>query len=125
MSQAEDQMPERYRPDPYADATVYERHHGRLRATMPRPIFDWMDAEVGDVLSAAPKSNVEIDIGHEVPNILNEFVIHRKYDGTIPFRKVPDWVFGYLDAEEGDTLRFHKVDGGDRVRIEKLEVDDD
>jgi len=124
MSQTESQMPERYRPDPWADADVYSDNTGRLRCRIPTPALQWVEAAVGDVLFAAPKSPSAVTIGYTVPDILGEMLIHSKYNGKTPFRRLPSWINTYLDISEGDTIRFHKIDD-DRFRAELLGADDE
>ena len=110
-STADSSMPDRYRPDPWADTTITEWKAGRLRAAIPQIAFEWIGAGVGDLLAVAPKDTNKIEIGHSVPDILGEFQIYNKGGKEdMPLRKLPDWCYRYLDAEAGDTARFHNND---------------
>lgn len=119
-----DQMPERYRPDPWVDSEVKRSVDGRLRARISVTVLRWIDAEIGDTVNVAPKSDSAVKIGYDVPNILGEIQIHKEGRGRRPVRKLPSCVIDYLDVEDGDMVRFHKTDKDHFVVKLLMEGDD-
>jgi hypothetical protein len=114
-----DQMPERYQPDPWADATVRAESTGKLFCKIPSIVWRWVDASIGDVLGVAPKSASMVSVGYQTPDILGEVRVNSKSGGATPHTKLRKCVIRYLDVAEGDVLRFNR-DSNTVFTIEKV-----
>lgn len=118
-------VPEKYRPDPWIDATVGDRESTtKLSISTPTiPTRDWADLDEDDHVGFAPISDTEVVFGESVPRILGEKVA-RQHSGNNRALYLPRSVIDYLDLEPPARIRYHKPDTDatfPRVRIELLE----
>lgn len=119
-----EQMPDRYRPDPWVDAPVNaDARRPNPDASFPQVVMrEWLDATPGERFGVAPKSDHAVTIGRTTPRILGDFAVssHARSDGT-PRAKVPLFALQYIGADAGGEIRFERVDA-DRVTVTRREV---
>ena len=120
-----DRVPEKYRPDPWIDATVGTRESTtKLSIATPTiPTRDWADLDEDDHVGFAPVSDSEVVFGESVPRILGEKTV-REHGGNDRKTYLPRAVIDYLDLEPPARIRYHKPDLGEtfpRVRVELIE----
>ena len=119
-----EQMPERYRPDPWIDAPVNaDARRPNPDASFPQVVMrEWLDATPGERLGVAPKSERAVTVGRTTPRILGDFAVSRyKRRDDDPRAKVPLFALRYIGAKPGGEIRFERVDAG-RVTVTLREV---
>jgi len=120
-----DTVPEKYRPDPWIDATVGTRESTtKLSIATPTiPTRDWAGLDEDDHVGFAPISDTEVVFGESVPRILGEKTV-REHSGNDRKTYLPRAVIDYLNLEPPARIRYHKPDPSEdfpRVRVELVE----
>lgn len=122
----DEQMPERYKPDPIVTAAV----SNASKSNNPRPsgkvpiiaLRDWLGVDPPTQLSIAPRDETTVRIGPRVMSVFDDLTVGEamKYNGAYPTATLPLSVLQYMGASPGDELAVEHVDDNTlEVRLRK------
>lgn len=110
MTDSDNSVPEKYRPDPWIDVTCGRRASGRPTSTTAPVVTvrDWLGLTTGDTVGWAPAGPRRVKLGETVPRIIGEASVRRPNKRDEYTLSVPAAALHYTDFTIPGVIRFHR-----------------